>query len=99
MLDAAPATRLDGNQPDEHLGCGSRWAVCQSHPQAERWALANLSRQGFDAYLPLHTVQRRDRVVPTLFHPVSVPLFTSYLFVAIQSPYWAPIQHTLGVSR
>jgi transcription antitermination factor NusG len=29
---------------------------------------------------------------------IDVPLFTSYLFVGIQSP-WAPIAHTIGVNR
>ena len=29
---------------------------------------------------------------------IDVPLFTSYLFVGIQSP-WTPIAHTIGVNR
>jgi len=79
--------------------CGSRWGVIHTHPQAERWAAQNLRRQGFQAYLPTHTVLRRDPVLRTLTRPVEAPLFTSYLFVGIQSPHWAPIAHTLGVKR
>jgi transcriptional antiterminator RfaH len=101
MLDAARLRALDESQPDalEHLGCGSvqaRWAVCQTHPQSERWALANLQRQGFTAYLPLHTVLRRDPVLRTMTRQVEAPLFTSYVFVQ-PGTHWAPIQHTLGV--
>jgi transcriptional antiterminator RfaH len=107
MLDAARLRALDESQPDalEHLGCGSRsphgtrsWAVCQTHPQSERWALANLQRQGFTAYLPLHTVLRRDPVLRTMTRQVEAPLFTSYLFVQ-PGTHWAPIAHTLGISK
>lgn len=101
MLDGRRLRALDESQPDalEHLGCGSvqaRWAVCQTHPQSERWALANLQRQGFTAYLPLHTVLRRDPVLRTMTRQVEAPLFTSYVFVQ-PGTHWAPIQHTLGV--
>lgn len=99
MLDAAVhpsvATQHNASEP----ACGSRWAVCQTHPQAERWALANLTRQSFDAYLPLMAVQRRDRATPSMLHTVEQPLFSGYVFVAIASPFWAPIQHTRGVAR
>ena len=39
-----------------------------------------------------------DRVTRTMTRRINVPTFTSYLFVAIQSP-WAPIAHTIGVNR
>jgi transcription antitermination factor NusG len=102
VLDGIPARGLDDSQPDAlvQLGCGSRspWAVCQTHPQAERWALANLQRQGFTAYLPLHTVIRRDPVTRTMTRKVEAALFTSYVFVQ-PGTHWAPIAHTLGVSK
>jgi transcription antitermination factor NusG len=41
---------------------------------------------------------RRDPATRTISRVVAVPLFTSYLFVGIQSP-WAPISHTLGINR
>ena len=102
MLDGIPARGLDDSQPDalEHAGCGSRspWAVCQTHPQAERWALANLTRQGFTAYLPLHLVVRRDPVLRTMTRKVLAPLFVGYLFVQ-PGTHWGPIRHSRGVSK
>jgi transcriptional antiterminator RfaH len=100
MLDAAPHTRLDGLEPDPFLArCGSYWAVTQTHPQAERWARDNLERQGYSTFLPLVRVRQPDRATPTIHHVVTRPLFTSYLFVRIDSPLWAPIRHTFGVRR
>lgn len=98
VVDIAACMPLSANDGAGHSPCGSRWAVCQTHPQAERWALANLTRQGYQAYLPLITVNRRDRVTATLSHSVQVPLFASYVFVQPSDP-WAPIAHTLGVSK
>jgi transcriptional antiterminator RfaH len=99
MLDALPARRLDAAEPDlTPRRCGSYWAVCQTHPQAERWAVANLERQGYVTFLPLVRVLRRDRSLPTLRHHVLAPLFTSYVFVQVDR-HWAPIQHTSGVRR
>jgi len=99
-LDAQPPTRLAAasRETAQQLRCGSRWAVCHTHPQAERWAATNLRRQGYNAYLPLRTVLRRDRCLPTHSRPVAVPLWTGYLFVDIGS-HWAPVAHTLGVAR
>jgi transcription antitermination factor NusG len=73
--------------------------VIASLPQAERRAHQHLQEQGYQTYLPLRTVRRRDRVLRTLFHPVEVPLFTGYLFTrfdALRDP-WRPILSTLGV--
>lgn len=103
---------LDANQPQcvatpepapGDLGCrgiaSPRWAVAQTHPQAEHFANTNLQRSGYQTYLPLHTVQRRDRTIPTMTHPVVVPLFTRYLFVAHDNPdLWRPIRETPGVA-
>lgn len=98
LVDIAADLPLTARNGAGHSPCGSRWAVCQTHPQAERWALANLTRQGYQAYLPLCTVNRRDRATPTLTHRVQAPLFASYVFVQPGS-HWAPIAHTIGVSR
>jgi len=98
MLDATVAVSLDAHNRDDIAACGSRWAVCQTHPQAERWALANLQRQGYAAYLPLTAAWRRDRATPSMRHRVSVPLFSGYLFV-VPGSHWAPIRSTAGVSQ
>jgi transcriptional antiterminator RfaH len=98
MLDATVAVSLDAHNRDDIAACGSRWAVCQTHPQAERWALANLQRQGYAAYLPLTAAWHHDRATSTLRHRVLVPLFSGYLFV-VPGSHWAPIRSTAGVSR
>ena len=78
---------------------GPRWFVVSTYPQAERRALDHLQQQGYQAYLPLCTIRRRDRVLRTLFHPVDVPLFPSYAFVSFDPQHdpWRPIVNTLGV--
>jgi transcription antitermination factor NusG len=80
------------------LGCGSRWGVVHTHPQAERWAALNLRRQGYQVWLLTHSVLRRDPATRTMTRRIDVPTFTSYLFVGIQSP-WTPIAHSRGVNR
>lgn len=99
-LDFTPDTGLEGIKPALTSRCGSvcEWAVAQTHPQAEHWASANLSRQGYENYLPLIAVRRRDPVHRTISRVVHAPLFSGYLFV-VAGTHWAPIQHTRGVAR
>lgn len=74
------------------------WSVVATNAQAERWADANLRRQGYATYLPLCLVRRRDRMLKTLWHDVEVPLFGGYLFVWLSSADpWFPIRVTPGV--
>jgi transcription antitermination factor NusG len=75
---------------------GRFWAVAQTHPQAERWADASLRSRGYQTFLPLITRTRRDRVLPTLLHRVSVPLFPSYLFFGVDG-VWTPARYSQGV--
>jgi transcriptional antiterminator RfaH len=92
------APELEANNPE----CGSlQWFCIQTHPQAERWAIANLRRQGYDAWLPLIAVQRPDRVTPSIRHTVEIPLWTSYAFVRFDAQHdpWQPIKSTYGVRR
>ena len=99
---------LDANQPQcvatpepavGDLGCGSRWGVVHTHPQAEHWASANLRRQGYQVWLLTRSVLRRDPATRTMTRRIDVPLFTSYLFVAVPLSHWAPIAHSRGVNR
>jgi transcriptional antiterminator RfaH len=95
------ATGNVGSAPPTPSGSrpGPRWFVVSTYPQAERRALDHLEQQGYQAYLPLCTIRRRDRVLRTLFHPVEVPLFPSYAFVSFDPQHdpWRPIVNTLGV--
>lgn len=74
-----------------------RWYVVQTQPNAEQRALTNLERQGYSAYLPRITRQRRHaRKVETVLRP----LFPRYLFVRldVSRDVWRPILSTFGVS-
>jgi len=108
MLDTAANPALDtpqqvaGNQrptPSGSRPAGPRWHVVATHSQAERRATYNLSQQGYETYLPLVTVRRRDAAIRSLLHRVEVPLFAGYVFVrfdALRDP-WRPITNTPGV--
>ena len=75
-----------------------RWYVIHAKPRQEARALENLERQGYEAWLPMLTVQKilRGRVVD-----VTEPLFSRYLFIQLDTVQsnWSPIRSTLGVSR
>lgn len=99
MLDAVAELAPHSREPVANRSrCGSRWAVAQTHPQAERWALANLERQGYQCFLPLVWVSRPDRVTPTLRYRIQIPLWSSYLLVVVDN-HWGPISNTRGVKR
>src|SRR5580765_2304489 len=100
MLDTAAHPTLDRTTPPSgSRPPGPRWHVVATHSQAERRATYNLSQQGYETYLPLVTVRRRDAAIRSLLHRVEVPLFAGYAFVrfdATRDP-WRPITNTPGV--
>lgn len=111
MLDAATSPRIhtipqDVAQPTiaptpSGSRLGPRWFVIATYSQAERRAAQNLHDQGYETYLPLVTVRRRDAAIRSLLHRVDVPLFLGYAFVrfdALRDP-WRPITNTPGVYR
>lgn len=74
------------------------WRVFASHPQAEISATRELTRQGYEAYLPMMADRRRDRVTPTMWHEVRVPMLTGYGFIRLtNSQSREPITATRGV--
>jgi transcription antitermination factor NusG len=77
---------------------GPHWFVVNSYPQAERRAAQSLAHKGYEVYLPLILVSRRDRVVRSLLHRVEAPLFPAYLFVRLdlRDP-WGPVRYAPGV--
>ena len=110
IVDRQPDTGLDPQPQDTGLARvvapmpsgsrrGPRWHVFATYPQAERRATAHLIQQGYEAWLPLVTVRRRDRVIWSLWHEVEVPLFPSYGFVRFDASTteWGPIRNTPGV--
>lgn len=71
------------------------WYLIYCKARQESIALANLQRQGYQAYLPqvagrAGTTQARTQ-----------PLFPRYLFVRLSDRYdnWGPLHSTIGVTR
>jgi len=94
-----PVAVRDGG---DHHPCGRvlRWTAVQTHPQAERWADANLRRLGYRTYLPIVGVKRMDRVTRSMTRIVPVPLFPGYLFLALgPTDPWTPVRYSPGVRK
>jgi transcriptional antiterminator RfaH len=74
------------------------WYAVHSRPKQEQRALENLQNQGYEAWLPLITIEklRRGRLAE-----VVEPMFSRYLFIRLDMEHtnWTPIRSTLGVSR
>ena len=74
------------------------WYAIHSRPKQEIRAFENLQNQGFEAWLPMISVEklRRGRV-----SEVIEPMFSRYLFIRLDThnTNWTPIRSTLGVSR
>lgn len=73
------------------------WYLVYTKPRQEELALANLIRQGYQAYLPRlrHWRKHRGKRVEAI-----EPLFPRYLFILLdnQLDNWSPIRSTLGVA-
>lgn len=93
-----PAVAPEGRRHHRCYGIQAGWIVVATKPQAERYADANLQRQGYRTFLPLVPARRRDRVVRSLVHRVNAPLFPGYVFCwhRADDP-WRPIRCTPGV--
>lgn len=85
---------IDGSAPEG----GARWYVAQTKPFSENRALSNLTRQGYQTFLPQlrRTVRHARKVSAKL-----VPLFPSYLFIRLDpgQQAWSAINGTYGVAR
>lgn len=76
----------------------TQWFVARTKPNGETRALANLSRQGFQAFLPLEQRQQKRGRRQVL---VLKPLFPGYIFLALDldRPGWTAVNNTFGVLR
>lgn len=75
-----------------------RWCVVMFWGQAEISGTRELTRQGYDAYLPMTAIRRRDPVIATKWHTVRVPLLSGYGFIRLaQHESREPIEATRGV--
>lgn len=73
------------------------WYLVYSKPKGEMTAHENLSRQGYETYLPLISISKRRR---GRYTTIIEPMFSRYLFIQLSqiTDNWAPIRSTLGVS-
>ncbi len=80
------------------MNAAKRWFVVRTHPNGEFKALANIVRQGFDAYLPRYLKRRRHA---RKTDSVQKPLFPGYVFVGMDpdTARWRTLNSTFGVSE
>jgi len=74
------------------------WFILQFKSNSHHLAAKNLTRQGFETFLPLHeTTSRRT----SRFTNTSKPLFPGYMFIRFDKAEseWHKINNTYGVSR
>lgn len=77
-------------------GQAKHWYLVYTKPRQEQVAQLNLTRQGYETYLPLlRELRRRQGRRRT----VVAPMFPRYLFVHLdrKTDNWGPIRSTLGV--
>ena len=74
------------------------WFIIQLKPNSHHQASKNLTRQGFETFLPLNdtTLLKASRFVTS-----NKPLFPGYMFISFDKsePKWHKINNTYGVSR
>lgn len=82
----------------DHQDPGTRWFLAQFKPNSHRIAERNLTRQGFETFLPLQDDTRRLR---GRFTTRMRPLFPGYLFVALDVARggWRAVNSTYGITR
>lgn len=75
-----------------------RWCVVAFFGNAEISATRELTRQGYETYLPLTAIRRRDPVVATMWHTVLVPHLSGYGFIRLTpTESRVPVTETRGV--
>ena len=74
------------------------WFILQFKSNSHNQAKKNLTRQGFETFLPLHdtTSRKASRFITT-----RKPLFPGYMFISFdkEKTEWSKINSTYGVSR
>lgn len=87
-----------GNSWDETQVIARPWLVVHTKPRTEARALENLERQGFEAFLPMITLQKVRRAK---LASVTEPMFSRYLFIRTTAHMQdlSVVRSTLGVSQ
>jgi len=81
-----------------YIYMSKEWFILQFKSNSHHLAAKNLTRQGFETFLPLHetTSRRLSRFINT-----SKPLFPGYMFIRFDraESEWHKINNTYGVSH
>ncbi len=76
------------------------WYLIHTKPRQEALALTNLSRQGFECYMPMLRLQKIPQRKTAL---EAEAMFPRYLFIRLDTSdsgqSWSPIRSTLGVNQ
>ena len=76
------------------------WYLIHTKPRQEALALTNLSRQGFECYMPMLRLEKIRQRKTAL---VAEAMFPRYLFIRLDTSgsgqSWSPIRSTLGVNQ
>ena len=83
---------------DEIIANSDHWYVAQLKPNSFAKAEANLRRQSFETFMPVHEVSVRHA---RQMREVRRPIFPGYIFVKFgaERADWRKINSTLGVAR
>ena len=81
-----------------YINMSKEWFILQFKPNAHHQANKNLNNQGFETFLPLHSITSRKA---SRFINASRPLFPGYMFITFNkaNTEWHKINNTFGVSR
>ncbi len=83
--------------PEREADTTGTWYLLQIKTQQHSRAQENLQNQGFEYYLPMHTVKKIYR---RQYISRDEPLFPGYVFVKLHdSSNWRGLQATKGVTR
>lgn len=76
--------------------CSKNWYLVQTKSRNEQVAIENLSRQGYECYLPKYMTSKKLR---GKCYEVCEPLFAGYIFILLDcfTDNWSPVRSTKGV--
>jgi transcriptional antiterminator RfaH len=98
-MDHAPKA-CHPSAPETSATNALNWYLIHTKPRQEVLALTNLSRQGFECYMPMLKLEKIRQRKAAL---VTEPLFPRYLFIRLDTgrfgQSWSPIRSTLGVNQ
>lgn len=100
IATAAQAIKPKSSTPPPQHPYALSWYLIHTKPRQEALALTNLSRQGFECYLPMLKLEKIRQRKTAL---VAEPMFPRYLFIRLDTSdsgqSWSPIRSTLGVNQ